>query len=64
MARFDAFNHPDRFFFEAKARDLRHEELHVLGVAVRERIAALLHDVSGRINRLLGTGVAPTSAHR
>ncbi len=64
MARFDALHHPDRFYFEAKARELRRDELHQLGVAVRERLAALLHDAGGRINRLGGAGAAPTSAHR
>ena len=64
MARFDAFHHPDRFFFEAKAREVRRDELHLLAVAVRERIATLLHDVGNRMNRLGGAGAAPTSAHR
>ncbi len=64
MARFDAVHHPDRFFFEAKAREVRRDELHRLGVAVRERFAMLLHDVGSRMNRLGGTGATPTSAHR
>ena len=64
MARFDAFQHPDRFFFEAKARAVRRDELHRLGVALRERVAALLRDVGSRMNRFGAASAARTSAHR
>ena len=51
MARFDPNSHPDRFVFEAQARQIRAEEIDKFFHAIGLRIAAREHALAQRLSQ-------------